>query len=108
MQEPPPAPGDLCFCTECLTTLAQPTIWCCLACADADFQRHREEIHLPERKTLGLVVDDEGQLEYMDGAADDGSDRRYRAKDISALTTSLDRAAGEWEARNRVTLRDLS
>ncbi|GAB1312184.1 hypothetical protein MFIFM68171_02394 [Madurella fahalii] len=106
MQEPSPGPGGLVFCTECLTSLRQPTMWCSLACAGDDFQRHREEVHLPERKKLSLDVDDEGQLKYSD-LPGDGSERRYRAKDIHALTTTLDDAVGEWEERNHVRLQTL-
>lgn len=81
-------------------------MWCSLTCADADFQRHREEVHLPERKKLGLGVDDEGQLEYDDRPGGD-SERKYRAKDIHALTTTLDEAVGEWEEKNHVRLQSL-
>lgn len=106
MQEPPPASSELRFCTECLASLRRPTMWCSAACADADFQRHREEVHLPERKRLGLGTDDEGQLEYSEGSGD-GGERRYRARDISTLTTSLDEAVREWEEKNRVRLQSL-
>lgn len=131
-----PQSADIHFCTECLTTLKQPTTWCSLTCADANFQRHREEVHLSERKKLGLPHMDDGegekkekekeegegegeegktQIEYLTGT--DGNDNdngngndnrggrsKYRAKDIRALTTSLEQAVQEWEGRNRVRL----
>ncbi|KAL2260732.1 hypothetical protein VTK26DRAFT_5165 [Humicola hyalothermophila] len=109
----PQSPDEARFCTECLTSLRQPTLWCSLACAESDFQRHREEEHLPERKRLGLEVNDEDQLEYFkdntegDGSSTSSSSKRYRAKDISAHTTSLDEAAREWEERNKVKLQRL-
>ncbi|KAG7291586.1 hypothetical protein NEMBOFW57_001605 [Staphylotrichum longicolle] len=102
MDEAPPAPNDLCFCTECLTALKQPTMWCSPACADANFQSHRDEVHLPERKKQGLDVDDEAQLEYS-GDSGDGN-RKYHAKNIRALLTPLEEAVKEWEERNRVQL----
>lgn len=134
-----PTASDIRFCTECLTTLKQPTVWCSPACAAADFQRHREEVHLPERRKRGLAEDeDEAQLEYLDRNGDAGGDdvngdgdggeggreddkssagersawgkrrrRRYRAKDIGALTTSVEEAVREWEGRNRVRLQCL-
>jgi hypothetical protein len=94
------------FCTECLTALKQPTVWCSLTCADANFQTHREEIHIPARKRLGLSVDDEQQLEYLPLPSNSGvgSKRKYRAKDIKALTTSLGEAVRQWEEKNRVRL----
>jgi hypothetical protein len=102
MDEAPPASNDLCFCTECLTSLKQPTLWCSPACADANFQSHREGIHVPERKKLGLDVDDEAQLEDS-GESSDGN-RKYHAKNIRALLTPLENAVKEWEERNRVQL----
>jgi hypothetical protein len=101
------------FCTECLTTLKQPTIWCSLACADANFQAHREEVHIPARKRLGLSMDDEQQLEYLPlssnnmGECSGSNGRKYRARDISSLTTSLGEAVRQWEERNRVRLQGL-
>ena len=99
------------FCTECLTTLKQPTTWCSAACAAANFQCHRDEVHLPARKALGLQVDDEARLEYLgdgdhdrNGGGGGRNRRRYRARDIRALTISLEEAVKEWEGRNRVPL----
>lgn len=117
---PPTSPtSSLRFCTECISSLKQPTIWCTLACAAANFQRHRQEVHLPERRKRGLSVDDEGQLEYirMDTASIGGGDssvgsggggRRYRAKDIGALTTGFGDAVKEWEGKNRVKLQSTA
>ncbi|EAQ89929.1 hypothetical protein CHGG_06548 [Chaetomium globosum CBS 148.51] len=116
MADAPPPPAELRFCTECLTTLKQPTAWCSLACADANFQAHREAVHLPERARLGLGreagADDEAQLEYFTpspsssfrGDDDEEGKRYYRARDIAALTTGLGEAVREWEERNRVKL----
>ncbi|KAL2198743.1 hypothetical protein P885DRAFT_32196 [Corynascus similis CBS 632.67] len=99
---------ELHFCTECLATLKQPTTWCTLACADANFQSHREEAHLPLRKKLGLAeADDEAQLEYLKPSGDDDTKRQYRAKNIGAVTTSLREAVREWEGRNKVRLEGL-
>ncbi|AEO65050.1 uncharacterized protein THITE_2111602 [Thermothielavioides terrestris NRRL 8126] len=90
MDEAPPSPNDLRFCTECLGSLKQPTIWCSLACAEANFRTHREDVHLAERKKRGLEdVDDD-------------------VADIRALTTSLSEAVKEWEERNRVRLQPLA
>ncbi|KAL2269458.1 hypothetical protein VTJ83DRAFT_1642 [Remersonia thermophila] len=151
------APADIRFCTECLATLKQPTAWCSLACADASFARHRDEVHLPRRKARGeedpngdealfeLVEDEDGGDEdggdesktktkkkddaeggaaagassgHGDGEGDSGDGGggdggknatakrkgRRRAKDVAALTTSLEDAVREWEAKHRVRL----
>lgn len=106
MEDVPPSPNDLVFCTECLVSLKQPTTWCSPACADANFQTHRDEVHLPERKRLGLEVDDEARLEYL-GDSSDGN-RKYRAKNIRTVTTSLEEAVKEWEGRSRVQLQSTA
>ncbi|KAK4125050.1 hypothetical protein N657DRAFT_670887 [Parathielavia appendiculata] len=107
-----PSQNDIRFCTECLTTLKQASIWCSLACADANFQTHREQVHIPARNRLGLAVNDEQQLEYLplpDNNTGDGSgSRKYRAKDVGGFTTSLGEAVQEWEEQNRVRLQSAA
>ncbi|KAK4043817.1 hypothetical protein C8A01DRAFT_12690 [Parachaetomium inaequale] len=109
----PPSPSpfpatDIHFCTECLTSLKQPTTWCSLACADANFAAHREGVHLPaareekKKKRLGsgLVGEDVKREDSNNGGGrEDGV-----KKDIRTLTTSLGEAVREWEGRNRVRL----
>jgi hypothetical protein len=120
---PATTPAEVCFCTECLTTLKQPTAWCSRSCADASFARHREEVHLPERKKMDLDVhSDEALFEAVNLPSSNGegsatttttttmttTGRRYRAKDIGALITSLEDAVREWESKYRVRLEMLS
>ncbi|KAK3901645.1 hypothetical protein C8A05DRAFT_34678 [Staphylotrichum tortipilum] len=118
----PPSPSGMLFCTECLTTLKQPTLWCSRACTEANFHSHREGVHLPERQKLELDVDDAAQLEYYsedgkeeeenvekgedeeEGASGEAKRKLYRAKDIGALTTSLEEAVKGWEGKYRVQL----
>ncbi|KAK3363637.1 hypothetical protein B0T25DRAFT_50378 [Lasiosphaeria hispida] len=114
----PTHPDDsatLAFCRECLTSLRLPTLWCSPACADANFQRHREDVHMPARKRLGLVVTDRNQLDYFPMPPDGGSGggggenngaagTRYRAKDIGAHVLLYAEAARGWEERMRVKL----
>ncbi|KAK4242027.1 hypothetical protein C8A03DRAFT_29769 [Achaetomium macrosporum] len=88
MEEAPPAPSDLRFCTECLTSLKKPTMWCSLVCAEANFQPHIEDVHIPERKNSDAGIN---------GQNDD-------TNDIRVLTISLAEAVREWEGRNRVRL----
>ncbi|KAK4145360.1 uncharacterized protein C8A04DRAFT_26867 [Dichotomopilus funicola] len=137
---PSQPPQTILFCTECLTTFHQPILWCSPACADANFQSHREGVHLPERKRLGdsdaaAEAVDEAQLEYYpvppaqngedaagaaaggsggetgtgieNGSANTSEGRKYHAKDITAVTTSLEEATREWEEKTKVRLQGL-
>ncbi|KAK3311411.1 uncharacterized protein B0T15DRAFT_74510 [Chaetomium strumarium] len=88
MEEAPPASSDLRFCKECLASLKKSAMWCNLACAEANFKAHSEEVHIPERNNLATGVN---------GKNDDTGDIRF-------LTTSLAEAIREWEGRNRVRL----
>ncbi|KAK0633652.1 hypothetical protein B0T14DRAFT_420242 [Immersiella caudata] len=99
---PPSDPiPSICFCRECLTSLKIPSAFCSPTCADTNFQRHREEVHMPTRKQLDIIVTDRDTLEYF--PTDDGS-TRYRAKDISAHVISLEEAVGQWEGENHVKM----
>ncbi|KAK0729688.1 hypothetical protein B0H67DRAFT_474856 [Lasiosphaeris hirsuta] len=112
---PAPAHPDdsstLVFCRECLTSLKLPTLWCSAACAEANFQRHREDVHMPARKRLGLVVTDRDQLDYFPARAGAGAEEnggaagtRYRAKDIGVHVIPYDSAAKKWEEKMKIKL----
>jgi len=97
------------FCSECLDSIKRPTLWCSLSCADINFQRHREEVHIPERKKRGMVVDDEDQLSYdnlvfIDNQLREPSQPTYHAKDIGSLTVSLKKAVQQWQEKHLVDL----
>jgi hypothetical protein len=64
-------------------------MWCSLACAEANFHAHSEDVHIPERNNLVHVG--------VNGKKDDPDDIRF-------LTTPLAEAIMEWEGRNRVRL----
>ncbi|KAK0656506.1 hypothetical protein B0T16DRAFT_314460 [Cercophora newfieldiana] len=91
----------LCFCRECLSSLKITSTFCSPSCADTNFQRHREEVHMPARKQLNLIITDREQLEYF--PADDNN-TRYRAKDIAAHVIPYEEAASRWEEENHVKL----
>ena len=38
------------FCRECVLVLKQPGVFCSAGCYGANFQRHRDDVHLPERE----------------------------------------------------------
>ena len=69
------------LCEECIRKHGMATIYCSPRCAGADFQRHREEVHLPGRKKLSLAIDDSSSLVPDDGGKENGP-RRYHAADI--------------------------
>lgn len=104
--------NELQFCKECMTSLKQQTTWCSRPCATSNFPQHHEQIHLPERKKLGLSggVSDEAveevspSLSSGDGEGGSGRGRRYRVKDMSAAVVSYEEAAREWEGKYRVQL----
>ncbi|KAK3695435.1 hypothetical protein B0T22DRAFT_478098 [Podospora appendiculata] len=99
----PPAP-KICFCTECLTSLKLPTTWCSLACADKNFQRHREDVHIPARKRLGITVTDRDRLSYDAVDTSLQAETKYHAIDIGAHITTYEAAVRAWEGQNAVKL----
>lgn len=86
--------GDPVYCRECVTDLEVPAIFCDAKCYDANFQRHREDVHLPEREKLHRGFDDERELEF---AADDRS--RYRARKIEDHFITQNEAFREYEQK---------
>ncbi|KAK3393127.1 hypothetical protein B0H63DRAFT_11044 [Podospora didyma] len=96
--------NEIQFCRECTSPLKIPTMWCSVRCADANFQRHRETVHMPARKRLGYVVTDRDRLDYSSSGGPD-SETRYHAKNISDHLASYSTLVGEWEETNIVRLR---
>ncbi|KAI1343314.1 hypothetical protein F5Y15DRAFT_230561 [Xylariaceae sp. FL0016] len=84
-EDEPMDDGEDCFfCKECVLTLGIPSTWCSLRCLDANFQRHRNNVHIPEREKGHHHIDDHQQLEFST------SDRtRYRARRIEDHAISL-------------------
>jgi len=57
------------LCKECVIVHKVRTQYCTKSCASEDFRRHRDEVHLPLRKTDEEVMDDHlGQPSLVDGA----------------------------------------
>lgn len=85
------------LCSECVNTHKLPTVFCSPKCADASFQRHREEVHLPQRESHEAEVEDEDKLAY------EGEDKtKYDAKNISDHLIAMDEAMREFQQRNSV------
>ncbi len=68
---------DPCLCRECVDSLKLATTYCSPPCAEADFQRHRESVHMPARESRGMIVIDGDSLVYADD-----EHTKYHAKDI--------------------------
>ncbi|KAK1825770.1 hypothetical protein QBC39DRAFT_387204 [Podospora conica] len=94
--------ASLVFCRECLDSLKVASLWCSPACAAANFQRHREDVHMPARRRLGLVVTDRDQFEYYSETT--AGETRYRARDISRHVISFEDASRRWEEETHVRL----
>ncbi|KAK3941915.1 hypothetical protein QBC46DRAFT_381259 [Diplogelasinospora grovesii] len=95
---------SICFCAECLTSLKIATLWCSLGCADKNFQRHREAVHLVERKGVGIVPNDNDRqaLHFLDEERGGTKHPRYRAKNIAQHVVSFPAAVRAWEKQNGV------
>ncbi|KAI2632972.1 hypothetical protein GGS21DRAFT_150169 [Xylaria nigripes] len=82
------------FCRECLEDLSRESIFCSSRCFETNFQRHRDNVHIPERTKREVQVDDEGQLQL------DQEDRtRYSAKKIEEHLISLHTATNSWQQK---------
>lgn len=77
------------FCVECLEA-GREAIFCCAQCYEANFQRHREWVHLSMRRRAGMDIDDEHQLEFTS----DDNKKSYRPRRIEdhciAMTAAME------------------
>ncbi|KAL1883379.1 hypothetical protein VTK73DRAFT_8946 [Phialemonium thermophilum] len=78
------------LCQECMDSLGTVAIFCSIRCAEANFQSHREQVHVPKREEAGLVTEDLSRIVF-----DDGEQTRYHAANIHAEVISLDEAFRE-------------
>ncbi|KAH8886867.1 hypothetical protein GQ53DRAFT_727476 [Thozetella sp. PMI_491] len=85
---------SLVFCKECVDSLKLPTVFCSINCYAANFQRHRERVHLPARERGGTTRDDENELVY-----DDSAKTRYRPRDVRGGVKAWYEAVTGWEAQ---------
>ncbi|KAI2619725.1 hypothetical protein GGR54DRAFT_127475 [Hypoxylon sp. NC1633] len=84
----------LVLCRECVEILGIPSVFCSSHCLDANFQPHRDNIHIPERKSTQHEINDESQLEF------DLNDRtRYRPRKIEDHLITFDDAMAEWQRK---------
>ncbi|RYP53236.1 hypothetical protein DL768_001740 [Monosporascus sp. mg162] len=87
------------FCRECVAGLKLPSVFCSPRCYDANFQYHRDGVHIPEREKARVEVDDESQLEY---ASEDRT--QYRARKIEEHLVTLGDAVEEYQQRTGATV----
>ncbi|KAI0204209.1 hypothetical protein F4808DRAFT_457310 [Astrocystis sublimbata] len=80
------------ICRECVTNLGHASAFCSSNCYDANFQRHRDSVHIPERKKKNLDNDDKGKLEF-----DPEDETRYSARKIEEHVISLRDALSDWQ-----------
>lgn len=64
-----------------------------------NFQRHREDVHLPTRRRLGLAIQDRDKLGFENQAK-----TRYHARDIRSMLFTLDAATKAWETKYNMAL----
>ncbi|KAI4860967.1 hypothetical protein F4820DRAFT_83716 [Hypoxylon rubiginosum] len=87
-------------CRECVETLGIPSTFCSTRCLGENFQRHRDNIHLPERKTTHHEMDDASQLEFD---PEDGT--RYRARKIEEHIITFEDAVKGWQRKTGATVK---
>ncbi|GKT42399.1 uncharacterized protein ColSpa_02580 [Colletotrichum spaethianum] len=76
------------ICEECAEQLGQSIVYCSSRCASSDFQEHREGVHIPNWKGLGIDIGTQGEhLVY-----DNDEKTKYHVNDISKFVWRLDDA----------------
>ncbi|KAF9871519.1 hypothetical protein CkaCkLH20_10930 [Colletotrichum karsti] len=76
------------ICEECAEQLGQSTVYCSSRCASSDFQTHRDGVHIPNWKGLGIDLDTQGEHLIYDN--DDKT--KYHVNDISKFVWRIDDA----------------
>lgn len=89
---------NIVMCAECVRRLRTPAMFCSRDCLAKNFQRHREDIHVPARARLGLDVKDANELEYENSAK-----TKYHAKNIDDWLVTIDSAVKEWEMNHHTS-----
>ncbi|KAI1129300.1 hypothetical protein F5Y10DRAFT_157804 [Nemania abortiva] len=87
------------FCRECVEQLGQASMFCAVRCYGANFQQHRDGVHLPEREKGKHEIDDQGQLEF-----DPDDETKYSARKIEEHIIRLRDAMSDWQQRTEATI----
>lgn len=90
----------LLLCRECTHLHKVESIFCSLRCADNNFRRHREDVHIPGRTRRSIQVNRD-----IDDIVFDADDRsRYHARDIKLHVVSLDDMLEEFAQKNGIDI----
>ncbi|KAI7784658.1 hypothetical protein LA080_009595 [Diaporthe eres] len=90
----------LLLCRECTRLHKIESIFCSLRCADTNFRRHREEVHIPGRMRRSIQVNRD-----MDDVVFDGEDRtRYHARDMKLHVVPLDDMLEDFAQKNGIDI----
>ncbi|KAI1354039.1 hypothetical protein F5Y01DRAFT_275000 [Xylaria sp. FL0043] len=87
------------FCQECVENLGQGSVFCSSRCLDANFERHRDRVHIPERERRRDDTYEEGQIEFE--TEDEGM---YSA---GPHPISLREALSEWQQKTEASVSRL-
>ncbi|OLN97244.1 hypothetical protein CCHL11_07712 [Colletotrichum chlorophyti] len=91
------------ICEECAEQLGQSIVYCSSRCASSDFQAHREGVHIPNWKGLGINVDTQGEhLVY-----DNDEKTKYHVNDISKFVWGIDDAFNRIFKGNNPGIKDV-
>ncbi|TGJ79007.1 hypothetical protein E0Z10_g9750 [Xylaria hypoxylon] len=88
------------FCQECVEEFGQQSVFCSSRCLEANFQRHWERVHIPERERIRHdELDEEGQIES------DGEDEmRYSDGKAEPRIISLRDAVINWQQKTEASI----
>ncbi|KAI3327406.1 hypothetical protein HD806DRAFT_392550 [Xylariaceae sp. AK1471] len=86
--------STLVFCRECAEDYGQESIFCSSRCLDVNFQRHRDDVHIPERERRYHEVEEEGQVEF-----DPEDETRYPVRRGEERIIGLRDAVADWQQR---------
>ncbi|KAK7740693.1 hypothetical protein SLS53_005161 [Cytospora paraplurivora] len=83
------------LCRECME-LKIESVYCSIRCAELNFQRHRENVHIRERRKQDIAVDRD-----LDDLVFDEADRsRYHARNIRSHLAAIGELMGGLRQRN--------
>lgn len=84
------------LCRECTDKLRIESVFCSVRCAELNFQRHREGVHIPERTRRELEVD----RDLDDLAFDEANKSSYHARDIRSHVAAVGELVRDLKQRN--------
>lgn len=87
------------LCKICTSSLKVESLFCSAKCAGANFQRHRESIHIPKTEDKGDDIADMDQLEFYDEEK-----TKYHARDLQEHILPLSTATEEFKQRNGLAI----